>query len=102
MTEARIAGKLAYAVIDAVPEVVVHENKKKVNASEVQGRLTFKNVDFIYPGRKDLVVLKGLTCSFEPGQTTALVGPSGSGKSTIIQLLERYYNPAKGEIALDG
>src|SRR5690606_14605021 len=35
-------------------------------------------------------------------KTTALVGPSGSGKSTIIGLINRWYNPASGDITLDG
>jgi len=49
-----------------------------------------------------LKVLKELTCSFEAGKTTAIVGPSGSGKSTIIQLIERFYNPKSGNIQIDG
>lgn len=36
------------------------------------------------------------------GQTVALVGESGSGKSTIISLLERYYDPLRGRVKLDG
>lgn len=32
---------------------------------------------------------------------TAIVGPSGSGKSTIVQMIERFYQPAEGEIYLD-
>jgi ABC-type multidrug transport system fused ATPase/permease subunit len=38
----------------------------------------------------------------EPGQTIALVGPSGSGKSTIAKLLLRFYDPASGQIRIDG
>lgn len=32
----------------------------------------------------------------------ALVGPSGCGKSTVLQLLERYYDPLEGEVAVEG
>ncbi len=36
------------------------------------------------------------------GTTTAFVGPSGSGKSTTIGLLQRFYDPLKGRVLLDG
>jgi ATP-binding cassette subfamily B protein len=36
------------------------------------------------------------------GGVTAFVGPSGAGKSTIFALLERYYGPETGTIAVDG
>ena len=36
------------------------------------------------------------------GTTTALVGPSGSGKSTTVALLQRFYDPIKGRVLLDG
>lgn len=38
----------------------------------------------------------------QPGQTAALVGPSGSGKTTLTWLLPRLYDPAHGQILLDG
>ena len=32
------------------------------------------------------------------GQTVALVGPSGCGKSTTVQLIQRFYDVASGEV----
>jgi len=45
---------------------------------------------------------RGLSFQLPAGGTTAIVGPSGSGKSTIFALLERYYEPDSGSIAIDG
>lgn len=36
------------------------------------------------------------------GKTVALCGPSGCGKSTIFQLIQRFYDPADGNVLLDG
>lgn len=35
------------------------------------------------------------------GQTVALVGNSGNGKSTCLHLLQRFYDPNKGNILID-
>ena len=47
-------------------------------------------------------VHRDLTFELPAGGMTALVGPSGAGKSTIFALLERYYEPQSGTIAVDG
>jgi ATP-binding cassette, subfamily B (MDR/TAP), member 1 len=59
-------------------------------------------VHFAYPARPDVPVFRGLDFKVTAGQTVALVGASGSGKSSIIQLLERFYDPLKGTIKVDG
>jgi ABC-type multidrug transport system fused ATPase/permease subunit len=68
----------------------------------LQGDIEFKDVEFFYPTRPDTRVLNGLSCKFEKGKTTAIVGSSGSGKSTVVQLIERFYDATKGEILIDG
>lgn len=60
------------------------------------GEASLQNVQFKYPTRQTIQVLKNLDLEIENGKTIALVGASGCGKSTIIQLLERYYDPDSG------
>ena len=102
VSEGKVAGKLCFDVIDAIPKVNIKstENGKKI--SDFTGGFEMKNVNFTYPTRKELKVLKNINCVFEAGKTTALVGPSGSGKSSVIQLFERFYDPCDGEILMDG
>ena len=55
-------------------------------------------MEFEYPARPNVPVLQGLNLSVKPGQTLALVGPSGCGKSTVVSLMERFYDPLKGNV----
>ncbi|KAJ3256598.1 ATP-binding cassette, sub-B (MDR TAP), member 4 [Boothiomyces macroporosus] len=62
--------------------------------------IEFKDIDFHYPSRKDVPILKKFNLKVKTGQTVALVGLSGSGKSTIVKLLERFYDPVSGSVLL--
>ncbi|MBC7436042.1 MAG: ATP-binding cassette domain-containing protein [Bdellovibrionales bacterium] len=65
-------------------------------------QVRFEGVTFHYPSRPATAALSGFTLSVAPGETVALVGASGAGKSTVFQLLLRFYDPAAGDIRLDG
>lgn len=67
----------------------------------VFGKIRYENVQFSYPTRPDIEVLKGVNISIGEGQKIALVGYSGAGKSTIVQLLGKYYHTTAGEITID-
>lgn len=81
-------------------------DKKKegivLDLNNVQGEITFQDVWFRYPTRKDDFVLKGLTMTIKPQESVALVGESGCGKSTFVNLMMRFYDPNFGTILLDG
>jgi polar amino acid transport system ATP-binding protein len=47
-------------------------------------------------------VLRGVDIDAPAGTTVAVIGPSGSGKSTLLRTLNRLYEPARGDILLDG
>ena len=67
---------------------------------KIHGRFELKDVDFTYPNGTQ--ALFDVNMNIEPGKITALVGLSGAGKSTIVNLLDKFYEPQKGRIMLDG
>ncbi|XP_020999126.1 ABC transporter B family member 28 isoform X3 [Arachis duranensis] len=66
------------------------------------GDVCLEDVYFSYPLRPDVEILRGLNLKLNCGTVTALVGSSGAGKSTIVQLLARFYEPARGCITVAG
>ncbi|KAH0556810.1 hypothetical protein GP486_005401 [Trichoglossum hirsutum] len=68
----------------------------------VKGDITFRDVSLVYPSRPNVVVLEDLNLEIRAGKTIAVVGASGCGKSSIVGLIERFYEPTKGHIMLDG
>ncbi len=76
--------------------------RPKALSAPVKGEITFEDVSFQYPSRPNISALDNVTLTIQPGETVALVGPSGAGKTTIIQMIQRFYDPSKGTVKLDG
>ena len=67
-----------------------------------RGELTFEHVTFHYPTRRETSALENFSLSVRSRERLAVVGPSGAGKTTIFQLAERFYDPQRGRVVLDG
>jgi ATP-binding cassette subfamily B protein len=87
-------------VLDTKPVINDPKEPGKFNG-KVKGQVEFKNVSFRYPNAED-DVLKNLTFTMKPGQTTAVIGSTGSGKSTLINLIPRFYDVTGGSLLVDG
>ena len=76
------------------------DNSGNLKMENVNGEISFKNVDFSYlPGKQ---VLYDFNLDVKPGQKIALVGATGSGKTTVVNLLMRFYPVDSGSIFIDG
>lgn len=75
---------------------------KAFTYTKLNGSIEFQDVNFCYPTRSDVQVLKDMNFDIKPGEKVALVGPSGAGKSTIVQLLLKFYAINSGKILIDG
>ena len=76
------------------------EQSGSYRPEKIRGRFELKGVDFTYPNGTQ--ALFGVDMVIEPDKITALVGLSGAGKSTIVNLLDKFYEPQRGVITLDG
>ena len=76
------------------------ESHKERQLSDVKGEVTFDNVFFGYS--KDKTIIHDFSAVAKPGQKVAIVGPTGAGKTTIVNLLMKFYEIDKGQIAIDG
>lgn len=83
-------------LLDEPAEEIEHSDAVDVSSLEL------RDVHFVYPGREDVEVLKGISLTVKPGQRVAFVGESGSGKSTTAAIIQRLYEPTSGVVLYDG
>ena len=91
-----IASERVFKVLDNDDYIKIEGN---YSPQKIRGKIRFDHVSFGYT--PDQYVLKDVSFTVEPGETTAIVGHTGSGKTTIISLLNRLYHVQKGMITID-
>ncbi len=89
-------------LMDILEETTENVSLVEAKRVSIKGNITFNKIQFSYPSRRDIEVIKDVSFTVETGKQLAFVGPSGSGKTTIAALLYRFYNPESGTITIDG
>jgi ABC-type multidrug transport system fused ATPase/permease subunit len=91
--KAKVAAANIFQIIDRQPLIL-----KTMKEKQSEQTITFRDVHFSYPGRREAKILNGVSFCANKGQTVALVGSNGCGKSTCIQLIERFYDCDSGQV----
>ncbi|WP_416143859.1 ABC transporter ATP-binding protein [Planococcus koreensis] len=86
--------------IIGILEVPLEEAQGGSNMDIAGKTLRAENISFSYETGE--AVLADISFEAQPGEMIAFAGPSGGGKTTVFSLLERYYEPAAGEITIGG
>ncbi len=76
-----------------------NDNENSTRISNIEGKISFKKVDFEY--KKNNQVLKNINLEIKKGEVTAFVGASGAGKSTMMSLILKFITPKNGDIFID-
>ncbi|CAB1219342.1 ABC transporter ATP-binding protein [Acinetobacter bouvetii] len=96
VNDAMIYSESFFRILEADHEIEPSGRQKPL----IHGNFELQNVEFYYPNGHH--ALKQINMQIQPNKITALVGLSGAGKSTLISLLDKFYQPASGQILLDG
>ena len=93
------AAERIFAILDLDTERVIDKGTAELKG--IHKNIELRNVSFKYAGSTKYA-LSDINFEVPHGRTVAIIGGSGGGKTTIGNMLLRFYEPASGEICIDG
>lgn len=93
-----LAAEVLFNFLDTRP--TIRDARGATELRAVRPSVEFRDVNFSYVPNEP--VLRDINLHVPAGHICALVGPSGGGKTTLFNLLERFYEPQSGIIAING
>ena len=88
--------KMLGELLDKTPQ-----EEQKTQLPAPRGYLRAQAVAVLAPGEQ-VPALRGVDFAIEPGQAMGVIGPSGAGKTTLAKVLVGIWQPAAGNVRLDG
>lgn len=86
-------------ILELLEETEEEDLKTGEKLSEKITNIEFNNVSFSYNNTQKNI--KNFSFVAEKNEKIALIGKTGAGKTTVTNLLERLYEPQKGEIRMN-
>ena len=77
------------------------DRKNYLHRPDLKGGLKFDRVSFAYP-HDHRKILDGITFEIKTGEKVGIIGRIGCGKSTLSKVIAGLYDPAEGDLFVDG
>jgi ABC-type multidrug transport system fused ATPase/permease subunit len=101
VSQASAAASRILDVVAMPTEPAPEETRKLPILARHKRNIELRDIRFFYPD-SDRPAVDGVSLSATHGQTIAIVGGNGSGKSTLLSMLPRLFDPAQGQVLVDG